>query len=524
MRSALAACLFLATLALGAFAYRAFYQGGETYELCHYSELAANLLSGRGYRTSTYYPCTLAYLGSRGVKVEGAGPVVDRFPLQAGLVASMQLAFGRSDAAAVAANVLAHAAWAALALLVGLRFFSPGVAAGAALLLAFNPMLLAGYDLRGYPDVLFGFLLLALNALFFDALVRRGAGRALAAGVLAGLCYLSRYSFALFLPVYLSAPLWSREARGRRREAGLFLAGFAALAIPWSAYNASILGAASPPLLVWNLAQDTIGGVLPWADYRVYHASDFLHAAALSALGWKWLAYFLQFLHDVPGFWFSLPLFPFAILGLWRLPESAGRAFARFYAGLLLWAAFFFSFLRYEQLGFMNGRYYLWFAPALYWSALAFIERLGERLSARGAKAAAPAAAALTLAGWAFLLPHFPRRGARVPVGERPEIMRLKALAPSGWVVTNLPTQLTWYAGLKTITLPNLPPAVGRIQRDYDVDYVYLSFDRVGEWMNYPAWRALAGGYAGGIPRFCAELGYEVAASDEAGVLLKRKR
>ena len=527
MRRAWAAAgLFLGTLALGAGAYRVRFLGGETYEFCQYAEIASNLLDGKGFTTATFYPCTLAVFAARGAGIGETGPVVDRFPLQAGLAAAAEAVLGRRDAAVAAANVLAHAGWTALLFAGGAELVGAGPAFAAAALWALDPMMLVGFDLHGYPDVLFGLLFLALNLAFFRWLESEDRpGLAFASGVLAGLCWLSRYSFALLAPAYALGPLFFARARGRSRELALAWAGAAAVALPWSAYNASILGGGSPPLLLWNLALNTIGGTLPWCDYRVYRLADFLHGAVAAALARKWLVYFAQFLHDLPKFWFAFPLFPWAVLGLWKAPPSRGRTFLRFGAALLFWTAFCFSFLRYEDLGLMNGRYYLAFAS---FYLLAAAAGLGWAAGRRPgwAKAIWGAGLGLPLAYWLVLLPHLHGsmdHPSGRKVGDWPEIVYLKEHPARGWVVTNLPTQLTWYAGLKTVSLPNLPPDIKRLQRDYPVDAVYVSFTRLGEWNNYPVWKSVKDGYAGGFERFCRELGFEVERSDEAGILFRKK-
>lgn len=525
-RALLAASYFLLTMAAGAASYSRHFLGGESYEFCHYSEIASNLLSGRGFSTRTYYPATLAHFAALGVEPGVSGPVVDRFPLQAAAVALMQAVLGRSDAATVAANVVAHAAWAGLIFWAGAAFFSVRAGAAAAALWALNPVMLVGYDLHGFADVQFGLLLLALNVVFFRWLEDgRRPGPAFAAGLLAGLCYLSRYTFVIFLPAYLLLPLLTGGARRHRSGPALILAGFLALALPWALANRSVFSGSAPPLLLWHMAGGTIGGALPVGDYRTWSLADFDRPGIAGMFVWKWLGNLGRFMADWPFFWKLAPVFPFAVLGLWMLPEGPGRRFLRFYAGLLAWSVFVFSFLRYEKMGFMDGRYYLWSAPALLLSATASIDEVAGARRPRWRPWLAAGLPAAVLCWWAGFLPVLPTRSdhpSGLRVGDWPEVAAMKGQG-DGWTVTNIPTQLAWYAGLKTISIPNDPVSVGTIAKDYEVSSVYLSFHRIGEPGNYPAWSRLLA-ERGGVGRFCKEQGFEVERQDASGILLRKVR
>ncbi|MBI5244959.1 MAG: glycosyltransferase family 39 protein [Elusimicrobia bacterium] len=511
--------LFLGTLLLFVFSYRAYFSGGWTFEFCHYADIASNILSGRGFSTSTFWPCELAVLERAGAAVKETGPVVSRSPLFA-YWSALWMALGRADFGMALGSGLAHAFWVIVIFVIGRRFFSYPAALLAAGLWLVHPMLTAGYDLSGHPDVLFGCLFGLLSFLYWQALESPeppGFGRGFGLGCLAGAALLTRSSFAVWLPVFLAAPLLRRKTRLLLP----FLTGFLALSAPWLIYSLRTFGAVSPPLLLWNLADKTLVPNLPWMEYRVYSLSDFMNADALAALLRKGWLFFNVFLKDLPTLWAMSVLFPFAAAGMIVLGGPAS-GFAAWLLILLAWQAVAFSFLRYEALGLFNGRYYLWFAPFVVLYAAAFFE---SRFKSKAWRIGAAAALALVLQSWVSIYAAIPR-DSRHPSGlaikDWPELKHIRGAVPSdAWIATNIPAQISWYAKRRTFNVTNRPQDLPRLLERWPAEYVFLSSHESGELQNYPAWLGLLNS-AGGPENALEWMGFKLEKAFDAGVLYRK--
>ena len=247
--------LFAGTVILFIVAYGRYFVGGQSFEFCHYAEIASNLLAGHGFSTRVFYPSSLAYLHEARVAVHETGPVFERFPLFAAWSA-LWLAFGRGDFGMALGNGVAHALIVALIYGLGQSVFSGVAALAAAILFAVNPVMLAGFDLHGHADVLFIVIFGTLAAAYWWALRDETVGprRFAALGLGAGAAFLSRYSFTMWLPVFALAPFVARR-RSAARLAGAFIGAFALVWLPWVLFEARHIGRYSPAFGLWNLAE-----------------------------------------------------------------------------------------------------------------------------------------------------------------------------------------------------------------------------------------------------------------------------
>jgi len=162
--------------------------------------------------------------------------------------------------AAVLLNALAAAATLVVSFGLLRRLFPRPVAAAATLALA------GTYEFflhahKASSDLLALLLHTATVAALIGA---RGRRRLLAAGALAGLVFLTRYSGAVLAPAGLALAAWlpagTVGARARAARAGLFLAGFVLVAAPWLAFNQAQSGRLLDTGNLTNVVQDFYGG------------------------------------------------------------------------------------------------------------------------------------------------------------------------------------------------------------------------------------------------------------------------
>jgi hypothetical protein len=394
-------------------------------------------------------------------------------------------------------------------------------------------MLTAGFVLHGYADVLFGLVFLCLNVVFAKMLDEqddssRRARHWAAVGALAGLCYLSRYSFSIWIPVYVLVLLRSRGFRSGVRMSAEAAAGYLAVVVPWTVFYYSRSGVLFPPLLAQNLAHGVLVNGPPWMDYRLYALSDFVSWPALSALGLKWLTLFFRLLEDLPSYWYLTPAWLLAAAWLLSAQRSPARRFANLCFFLLAWQAVVFSFLRYEILGYMNGRYYLWFGPVVLLCAATWLEELRQRWDRRSTRWAGRLVIAIILVDYGFRYANI-GRGNEHPTGndvaDWPEVRWIaEHTSATDLIVTNIPAQIAWYAHRPAMNFTNEPSGMRPFLAKHAPAYLLLSATRVGEIDNFPAWRALLKGDSQGLERFCAEYGFQVVETFKGGILLRPER
>jgi hypothetical protein len=519
--------LFAGTILLFVLSFRAYFHGGESFEFCHYAEIASNILDGRGFATRFFYPSSLAYLREAGKVIDPLGPVFERFPLYSGWCALWMAVGGRGDFGMALANGVAHALAVALIWILGRRLFSPRAALAAAVLWAFNPVLLGGFDLWGYADVLFVPVFGALAAFYLAALRDPTADtkRFALLGLAAGGAFLCRYSFLAWLPLFAAAPFVARR-RSAAREAAAFVGAFAAIWLPWVAFETWQIGRYSPAFGLWNAAEGTLIPKLPWMEYRTYSLRDFLVPSMPLVFLRKASFLFDNFSRDIPTLWALTFLFPFAAAGM-LTASGAEAALSAWVGALFLWQWLVMSFLRYESLGgFMGGRYYLWFGPFVVLFAVEFIEKRAAASSAW--RMARWVVLLLVCQLWMMAFIYIPRQSDHAthrPVGLWPEIAYVRSSTPvSAWIMTNMPTQISWYTGRRTVNIPNDPQVAVRMLREWPIDYLLISKHRIAELFNYPEWQRLLNTSAEFRQRSMDALGFEVDQAFEEAILLRRKK
>lgn len=509
----LSAAFFFVTLFLFVLSYRIYFWGGQSYEFCQYAEMASNLLEGKGFVTRSFYPSDLAFLEAAGIQANPYGPALWRYSANVAWVALWMMIGGKGDFGAALANGAAHALWVVLVFWMARWLFTRRVGVVAAALWAVHPMMLAGYDLWGTPDVLFGLVFGLFNVVWWRWIVEGRAeniSRVALLGVVAGLLPFVRPNFIIWVPLYLGSVLLA----GRRR---LVLAG--GFLVPFLIASTTTIGARSSPVMLCVLAFHVLVPIAPWMEYRTYAWSDFFNGPAFAALFEKWNFAFFDTLKSFPGLWAEGCLMPFLVS---CVVSREGRA-PKFLTGcflLLAWQVFIHSFLSFETLGIMDGRYYLWFAPLVVIGAVGYLEPL---LASKRGRTVVIIVAVLLAHQWAMFMVRLvgrPDHESGRPIPEWPEIAYIREQTPaSARVMTNIPTQVTWYAGRSTIAMPNRPEDLARMQERWPVDRVFISFHRIGELFNYPQWKRVFSGQGWGA--FFHPLGFVVEKEFTTGILLR---
>lgn len=481
--------LFALSLLVSHWSYRRYFQGGTNYEFCHYAEIARNILEGRGFSTAVYYPSELAYFKDAGKSPGPVGPVLTRFPLQAYWCAFWMKAAGASDYGMALGNMTALALWTVLIYFSALHFFGLRTALLSALLWLGLPVLQTGYALLGYTELLFGSLVQAFVLLLARVTLEERLQTPktyLALGALAGSAYLTRYSFAFWIPLLLALPLlW--KMRGGWRFSLWFSAGFLPFPAAVAFYTLRHIGAAVSPLLAGNLAEHVLVPGLPFMEYRAYGLGDFFGPAFPKLLFkagslFNWSAAHLTESWDIPL------LFPFAVAAM-VVSKGAAKRYALLTLALVAWHAAAFSFIRYEQLGYLGNRHFLWFLPLVVVFGAEFWVRAAEG-SARG-KILAGVFLLVQIQLMASLYLGAPGPGEGVSAWEELAYVR-EALPPEARVMTNIPAQAGWYSRRKAVNITNRVEDVPKVTKDWPCDFLLLSWrGAASELENYPDWARL---------------------------------
>lgn len=502
--------VFIVSAALSAWSASRNFEGALSHEFCQYAETARNILAGEGMRTRMIYPSVLAALDARGIPFGEYNPVLDRFPLHIWLTAAAQSLWGANDAASLLLSIFSLALLASGTAYAAGLLWGGGAALSAGLIVAAAPSFQRGFVLWGLPDLGFAVLTLAAAGLLVSMRGRKASWLWAAAGMIAGLAWLYRSNFLVWLPLFAAWIFWRGGAGGNGRPAARLLAwlgGFLLAAAPGLAYNLLWYGSATPPVAAWNLAHHVVVEAEPWLQYRVFTLRESLGHPLL--LAQKWFSLFWLHLKGWPPLWQFHLVWPAAAWGaadLWRRrkQESAAFEYAAFYAAMLVIQVSVFCFLRYEELGGrVAGRYYLWFAPAA--AMLAVRGAAGMRAPLRLAYFAAVFAFALR---WLAMPQGAPAYPGGLPVRDWPELKAAAGAAgPRGLVATNLPGQVVWYAGRRALQLPSDPAQLAAIMRRHRVDAILLSRLPLGEPGNLPGWRAIATG-GEDLKAFCLGNGF----------------
>ncbi|MBI4248289.1 MAG: hypothetical protein HY611_02210 [Elusimicrobia bacterium] len=501
-------------------AYDRFFEGGVSYEFCHYGEIGRNIAQGKGFRTGVVFPATLAFFERKGIGFTPESPEFARFPLYAYAVGASERLFGAGDFQVAWVNGAVVSFASALLYWIVAQSAPAWTGLLASIFLFFCPSILRGFALWGYPDLLFGLLILILNyGVVF------GAWPPFALGLLGGAAWAARSNFMLWLPVYGAWIYWKSSGR-RGRACALFAAGFLAAAFPYAYYLRSHFGGVVNPNFLWNLANGVLIPDLAWNHYRLFHFSEILPALWQPLLK-KGLLGFLDFFRNLPALWQCGFLWGPYFLSLFAPKDRAWRNWQQLYGILLGVQLFFFVFLRQESIGpFVSGRYYLWYAPALMAGAAQGFRDLSVYVN----KKTWSALCFLLVLGHAFLWSSYyakkdPGFGhpSGLPVQNWPEMEFLREEAESGSVVlSNIPAQVGWYAGLRAVQLPYEWEDVPKIEAASRLDYIFVTTLTAGEFGRFPQWQKIL--ISPDERRaFCARFGYAPHRVYPNGLLLKKR-
>lgn len=490
------------------------FPGAQSLEFCHYGEIGRRIAAGEGPVTGVLFPAEAALLAAGGGSFAGAVVPLGRFPLFAMLTGASETLLGDSDAAVLLVAGLSLAGAAAAAAWTLSPLLGPPGALAAALMFALSPSVLRGFALWGYPDLAFCALLL----LFHAAWLRRA--NPWATGILAGLCWLARPNFLLFLPVY-AVELWkSRAVPGSRAPWAGRVAGAAALvAAPWALRQMMAGAPALNPNFLWNLATGVLTPEPAWRYARVFSLFDFnlSHAVPLALKSLRGLGVWLG---AWPSLWQLGPALPFAVAGIYAARGKAAWPALRLNLALLALQAAVFSALRVERLGeHVAGRYELWFAPLYAAAAVLGARELRERLRAPNW---APALGLAILAAWYGRFYALPELGFGHPAGPPaawPELARLRESRDDSFVATNIPAHVGWYGHRRAVLVPAGPEEFARLQGILPIGPVLLSTLVIGQVGDMPYWLSLLREREE-ADRFCARFGYRIALATPQALLL----
>jgi len=520
--SMISAILFFGVLALFTLSYRTYFYGGQSFEFCHYAEIASNILQGRGFSTASYDPAGLAFLDHVGAAMGQTGPLAWRYILFAYWSSFWMSVAGRGDFGMALGNGIAHALWVVFVYWMGCSLFNKRTALLSACLWGLSPLMLLGFDLSGHPDVLFGLLFGLLNIFFWRVLkAQRQPSVEICAGIgiFAGLAYLSRYSFIIWLPLYLLLPFVLRRPWALRMSI-LFLCGFLVGWADLAFYCFRHFHTLSNPFSTWHFASYTVGQGMPWSEYKVFTGLDFMSLGVAVNMIRKWFILLRDFLNGLPTLWRLPLLIPVAVMGMATAPSPAA-GFAAWLAVLFGWQVTIFSFMRQEDLGFLNGRYYLWLAPFIILYAVAFLEK---HWSSKAWKIGGSALLVLHIFYWSMNYAAIPKATGEQPIPDWPEISYIREKTPpNARIATNIPTQVTWYAKRRTVNLTNNPQDLAALEARWPVDYLFVSNHQIGELYNFPHWQALLSGRLGEPPeKILAAMGFQYERAFQNGVLFRK--
>lgn len=509
--------------------YASYFRGANTYEFGEYAEIGRNILHGRGFTTRVLYPAMLANLQALGLAGLDYTPVSHRFPLPAYLSAASQGLFGETDFGSVALTLALFSAWVALTFAAAARWLGRREAALGAAVFAALPAGVKYFALFNLPDVPFGALFFAFHWALAELRPDASPRRCAALGAGAGLLYLCRFNYWLWLPLHAGYLAWALERPRRAGGVAAFLGAFAAACAPLAWYKLSWFGSLGTPDVVWNLAHGTVSAAQPWLSYKVFTAGEVLRQGG-PALALKALDHLHTLVLEAPMLWQMQALAPFLALGLLRWPGGPAGRFAALGFAALAVQALAFAPLRFDSWGLGVGyRYLFWACPLLVLVGVRGVLAAAEALPGRWR---GPAVAAWLAVQAAFVAPFYAHDLTSIhlshPSGQAPrrwpELNWLRERTPAGeGVVTNLPAQTGWYAELPAVALPNDPDDVPRILAARPTKFLMLSTLNIGTLGDYPAWLDMLRPDLAGLKGYCDAHGYRVAAVMPGAVIVDLK-
>ncbi|MEJ5251459.1 MAG: glycosyltransferase family 39 protein [Armatimonadota bacterium] len=254
--------------------YRTRYTGPLD-EAMDYGQIAYNISKGRGFVTNNIVPLGLYFW-----KDVREAYDLEHGPLYPIFLAPIIGVRGAQDSTLVLGSLI----WFVLSLLlvyfVGSRLFSQRVGYWAAGILLLSEGALTMMAISGTPTAMAGFLLLATCYLLYrpsseqldpdagqvvEMWSPRRPRRSFAAGVLAGLAYLTQLSlWLLLIPATIYLAITNPERRAK--HVALFLLGFAVISLPYWIRNTRLFGNPFFNLRVYEVGMAT----KPYPGYSLY--------------------------------------------------------------------------------------------------------------------------------------------------------------------------------------------------------------------------------------------------------------
>jgi len=400
------------------------------------AQAARRLAGGEGFSTGFIRPVALRYSDSFSAQAELTNP-----PLYILVLAGVFSVFGVSDAVLVLTGAVCFWLSALAARRLGAWAFDERTALLGAFLILVNPALLDSVRAGGPAPFA------SLLALFFLYALEKGRdSRAwcLAAGAAAGLGYLTRYSFGLWL-IPAAALLWFAPGSGRRARLGFLGAGALLAASPWLIRNLVVVG--NPFFSLEGFRPYMFSAAAPgWQLWRGFSGQSLAVSGKTLLLARRLLLGLRDFYPAVLFFTGSLTAV-FALGSvLVGLRERAGR-----------WRALLLSMLGCEFL------HQAFFSPS--WSGLTPLVPAGLVLAAaafwglvgsRPPRTRAAALVGLLLLGAIPLSrPFLPGPGGKGLIYDVPNIRAAAAgVGEKALMVSDIPWAVSWYGNRNALWLP----------------------------------------------------------------------
>jgi hypothetical protein len=118
---------------------------------------------------------------------------------------------------------------------------------------------------------------------------------------------------------------------------------------------------------------------------------------------------------------------------------------------------------------------------------------------------------------------RLPDHSSLLPIRDWPEVSFIRDhIPPEARVATNIPGQLAWYGNHPTVYLPNFTEDLDRMNKNWDIPFVYISTHRLGEPENYPRWFLPNGSILPTIPAILEGYGYRLIREFPEGQLYSK--
>ncbi len=451
--------------------FRAQFQGLIFADSMDFAQIARHLSQGHGFATSLVRPLALGFTGAVGVQ-----PDLLHAPLHAVVTAILFGVMGAKDEVIAYSSMIFYLAAIPLVYILANRIFGRKVALVSTILYVASDRLI-NYAVSGLPISLFTFLVTALFLVLYGRRLPEDQeaptprrGRALWAGALVALCYLTDYSALLFL-IPVGIYLYATGGRARRSQLAFFLIAFLVVSGPWLVRNFQLTHNPFFTLSQYEVSMQS-GSYPGFSLYRmaVEPPSPFLfpftHIANMGRklLGMSSLLY-SQIL-SLPG----LMITPFFLVGMFR---GFGRR-----ANRLRWCLYGMTAATALSTLLLHGATEILvpFLPVVIIFAAAFMLETLARTEIHPFYQNALAGLLVLLAAVPLLLTL--TLGGRPETNPaRPSLADLESFIPRDQViVSDIPWAVAWYANRVSVWIPQTSTDLRRVDaRGHKLNFIYLS-------------------------------------------------